>query len=176
MSSAATYHCTNPQRIRIDNRQADNRQRESNPDRKAAVKAWCIGKLCTCGCGKPANCAHHPTDDLYGDEWGNLDECEPYTGRCHHMKHKGYDRCPECGGWMKRGSEKCAKCRGWRARNLKKGVVRHPCEDNEGRQVCRTRLVCPYSPQKAENCDYFKKRKPAPVGCGQAIAKKGARA
>lgn len=155
---------TNPQRLRADLRQANNRQREQAPERKAAVERWCIGKLCSCGCGQPANCAHHPTDDLYGDQWADLSECEPYNSGCHHMRHKGYDRCPECGGWMKRGSEKCAKCRGWRARNTKRGIVRHPCSHNIGRQRCQRDgrvLVCPYSPRTAQQrCDpdHFKIR------------------
>lgn len=110
MTPATIHSVTNPGAIRAQNRQTRNRKREVSPERKAAVKAWCVGKLCSCGCGKPANCAHHPSDDLYQDEWANLDECEPYNSRCHHLHHKGLERCPSCGGWMKAGAETCFNC------------------------------------------------------------------
>lgn len=155
----STHHCTCQPRIQIENRQAKNRKREQDPARKAAVKAWCKDKLCSCGCGQPANCAHHPSDNLYDDEWANLDECEPWYSRCHHLHHKGLARCPSCGGWMRAGNEKCAKCQGHRVHNTKMGYVRHPCGKNFGRQRCTERIVCRRSPAKAEGCDYFIPRK-----------------
>lgn len=154
----STITVTNPQEIRKDNRQAHNREREQNPARKEAVRIWCTGKLCTCGCGQPANCAHHPTDDLYQDEWADLSQCEPYQSWCHMMHHRGFERCPECRGWMRKGREKCAKCSGWRKRNQPSGRIRHPCRKNVGRQKCTELIVCSYSPKKASACDHFGER------------------
>ena len=154
--SSITVTC--PQRISINNRQANNRAREADPARKAAVEAWCVGKLCTCGCGQPANCAHHPTDDLYQDEWADLSQCEPWQSFCHHMHHRGFERCPECKGWMRKGREKCAKCSGWRKRNQLSGRIWHPCRKNLGRQKCTELIVCSYSPKKARVCDHFGER------------------
>ena len=155
MSSIAV---TCPQRISINNRQAHNRERELQI--RAAVIEWCKGKLCTCGCGEPANCAHHISDDLYKDEtaYRDLNNCDPYTGGCHKMHHRGFERCPECRGWMRKGREKCAKCSGWRKRNQSSGRIRHPCRKNVGRQKCTERVVCIYSPKKARACDYFGER------------------
>jgi hypothetical protein len=150
---------TCPQEIRKDNRQAHNREREQTPERKAAVKVWCIGKTCTCGCGRPANCAHHPTDDLYQDEWANLDECDPWQSFCHHMHHKGFVRCPKCGGWMRPGKEACSKCRG---STIRKPSIKHPCDRRKPDQKCARKpgMVCEYSAAKAKtNCSYFKERK-----------------
>lgn len=152
----STITVTNPQEIRKDNRQAHNREREANPERKAAVKAWCEGKTCTCGCGQPANCAHHPTDDLYEDEWANLDECEPWQSFCHHMHHRGFVRCPECSGWMRPGKEMCSKCRGV-TKATRRRHCRHPCPKNRGSQKCAFSWspVCSYSPQRALECSWY---------------------
>jgi len=164
MSAAKPHHCISQPNIRIQNRQTKNRKRERDPARIAAVKEWCVGKLCTCGCGQPANCAHHPSDDLYEDEWADLSQCEPWQSLCHHKHHKGFVRCPECGGWMKPGREKCSKCEGWVAKRIRQGKSRHPCDHNRGSQRCWRNgqlLVCPYSPRTAEaRCDpeHFQKR------------------
>ena len=118
---------TNPQRIRADNRQAHNREREATPERREEVRLWCIGKQCSCGCRQDANCAHHPGDDLYADEiWANLDECEPYQSFCHTLHHKGYVRCLGCGGWMRKGREECSKCSGWKKNQNKTRKVVNP--------------------------------------------------
>lgn len=154
---------TCPQRIQIENRQARNRKREKSPAVKAKIAAWVIGKLCSCGCKRPANMAHHPKGELYetDEAYLNLNECEPYYSSCHHNMHKGLVRCPTCTGWMRPGNDKCFKCQGWRRQNCKKGLLRHPCDHNTGQQQCRRDgqlLVCGRSPKKAEGCDYFKKR------------------
>ena len=159
MTPATIHSCTCQPRIQIENRQARNRKRERNPARRAQVKAWCAGKLCSCGCGQSANTPHHPSDSLYEDEWANLDECEPWKAWCHHLHHKGLERCPVCHGWMKRGREKCWKCEPHRVHNLRTGHTRHPCGKNEGQQRCKDGRVCARSPAKAEGCDYFTPRK-----------------
>lgn len=161
MIAASPYHCTSQPNIRIANRQAKNRKREQTPERKAAVKAWCVGKTCTCGCGQPANCAHHPSDDLYEDEWADLSQCEPWNSRCHHLHHKGFVRCPECGGWMRAGREKCAKCAGWTGK--KEHFNRHSCDRHGAGQICsRSSYRCPYARTKAEKmCDIFEAKKKA---------------
>lgn len=99
-----------PENRRINNRQFRNRKRERNPERRKAVKIWCIGKNCSCGCGRSANTPHHPSDDLYKDEWADLSECEPYYHTCHHMHHKGFARCPVCGKWIPKDGE-CWSCK-----------------------------------------------------------------
>lgn len=144
-----------PAEIARVNRQARNRLRERNPAVRALVKAWCIGKICSCGCGRPATTAHHPTDDLYESDirYLNLSQCEPYYHHCHYMRHRGFERCPACNGWMRQGSEKCAKCRGWRHKNKRKIV--HPCAKNLGQQRCAQKGVCCYSPRKAGECRAF---------------------
>lgn len=152
----STISVTCPQEIRKDNRQARNREREANPERKAAVKAWCEGKTCTCGCGQPANCAHHPTNDLYEDEWANLSECEPWQSFCHHMHHNGFVRCAECGGWMRPGKEMCSKCRGV-TKATRRRHNRHPCPKNRGSQKCAFvwAPVCSYSATRALECSWY---------------------
>lgn len=111
-----SFFVTCPQAIRTANRKARNRKREKKPEVRALVKAWCIGKVCSCGCGRPANTAHHPRGELYESDlrYLNLNECEPYYHTCHHLHHRGLVRCPSCGGWMRQGNEKCAKCQGCR--------------------------------------------------------------
>ena len=159
MSSGAV---TCPQRIRADNRQEANRAREQTAERRKAVFEWTRGKLCSCGCGKAANCAHHPTDDLYGDQWADLSQCEPYNPNCHRMKHRGYERCPECGGWMARGSEKCSRCRGYSG--LARQKSRHPCGRHRGQQRCQRDgrvFICSRSPKTAEGCDHLLEREAA---------------
>jgi hypothetical protein len=149
-----------PQEIATIYRRATNRRRER--EIRAEVIEWCVGKVCSCGCGRPANMAHHPTDDMYVTElrYHNLNQCEPYYHRCHYMMHKRFVRCPGCGGWMKEGSEKCSKCRGWRPRN--KRNTRHPCGANTGSQRCSLNGVCHYAPKKAPDCRKFIARvKPA---------------
>ncbi len=156
MIAATPYHCTSQPNIRIKNRQKKNRKREADPARKAAVKGWCKGQLCTCGCGQPANCAHHPNDTLYGDEWADLSQCEPWQSFCHHMHHKGFVRCPECGGWMRHGHEMCSKCRKV-SRATRRRHNRHPCPKNLGNQRCAFSWspVCSFSPQRATECDWY---------------------
>jgi hypothetical protein len=154
-----SFFVTCPQAISTANRKARNRKREKKPAVRALVKAWCIGKVCSCGCGRPANTAHHP-GELYESDlrYLNLNECEPYYHTCHHLHHRGYIRCPSCGGWMRQGNEKCAKCQGWRRyKDLHRssGHTRHPCNKNLGQQKCRDGRVCGRSPVKAEGCDWF---------------------
>lgn len=168
ISPITTTSC--PQAIAAANRKTRNRKREQDPAVRALVKAWCVGKVCSCGCGRPANMAHHPTDDLYASDirYLNLDECEPFFHTCHHNMHHGLIRCPGCGGWMRQGSEKCAKCRGTvRTQKDRNGRIykstykrRHPCLKNLGQQRCREKIVCPYSPRKApDGCRAFVARK-----------------
>jgi hypothetical protein len=149
MTETLSIPTTCPQDIARMGRQARNRKRERDPKVRALVKAWCKEKLCSCGCGKKADTAHHPTDDLYASNYQylKLDECEPYYHHCHFVRHRGFERCPECHGWMKAGSEKCAKCRGWRYKNRKH--LKHPCFKNVGQQRCTQKIVCPFSPRKA---------------------------
>ena len=163
MSETITRHSvTCPRDIRRINRQAKNRKREK--ENRAAVIAWCEGKKCSCGCGSYADMAHHTSDNLYKDEiaYRDLDNCDPYYHSCHTMHHRGYERCPKCGGWMKRGSEMCYACRkityGERiVTNQRK--VRHPCLKNIGKQRCSEKNLCPHPPAKARSCAYFKERK-----------------
>jgi hypothetical protein len=152
----AAIQTTCPQEIAAIYRKATNRRRERQI--RAEVVEWCKGKVCSCGCGRLANLAHHPADDLYilDPIYKDLDNCEPYFHRCHYMMHKEFVRCPGCGGWMKKGSEKCSKCRGWRPRN--KRHTRHPCAANTGSQRCSLNGVCHYSPQKSKNCRKFIER------------------
>ena len=147
---------TCPQEIAAINRKAKNRYRERKI--RAEVIEWCKGKVCSCGCGRPANMAHHPTDDIYRSDllYHNLDQCEPYYHRCHYNMHHGNVRCPSCGGWMKAGAEKCAKCRGWRHKNKRK--TRHPCAANTGNQRCSLNGICAWSPKKAIGCRKFIER------------------
>lgn len=149
---------TCPQAIAAINHKARNREREKDPAVKALVRAWCKGKVCSCGCGKPANTAHHPEGKLYETDliYLDLNNCEPFWYWCHRMMHAGFVRCPECGGWMRRGREKCSKCFGWK-RNRKK-PRKHPCLKNSGPQQCRQKCVCPYPPKKAEGCDHYTAR------------------
>jgi len=141
---------TNPHQIAIDNRQTNNRQREK--ENRAAVIRWCIGKVCTCGCGKPANVAHHVSDELYKDETAYLDlaNCDPYRAWCHRMHHKGFVRCPVCHGWMREGRDKCAKCSGWKKHKFIKS--HHPCKSHLKSGRCSKSRIgsqCLYSPNKA---------------------------
>ena len=167
MIAVNPHHCISQPNIRINNRQYDNRKRERTPARRAEVKAWCSGKLCTCGCGRPANTPHHPHDGLYQDEyWADLRECEPWYHQCHHNYHHGLVRCPECGGWMKQGREKCAKCSGWTRTAKKPRHAWHSCGWNRGNQQCsnsaRRDRICPYNSRDAPNrcdADHFAARK-----------------
>jgi len=155
MTLSLSIPTTCPAEIARIGRQARNRKRERDPKVRAAVQAWCKGKVCSCGCGKPSNTAHHPTDDLYTTDirYLNLSEWEPYYHHCHFMLHRGFERCPVCKGWMKAGSEKCSKCRGWRRRNLR--LIRHPCLKNVGQQQCTQKIVCSFSPRKSAGCGAF---------------------
>lgn len=150
---------TCPQAIRIGNRQAQNRKRERDPAQRAAVKAWCEGKTCSCGCGRPANTAHHVADTLYADDvaYKDLANCDPYYHTCHRNHHKGLERCPVCKGWMRRGSESCYRCRG--VFRLRPRPDRFPCSWHRRGQRCLSPLrysrVCDRSPVKADGCDYF---------------------
>ena len=150
---------TCPAEIARIGRQARNRTRERDPARRKAVRAWCVGKECSCGCGKPANTPHHPSGDLYKDKWADLSECEPYYHICHHLLHKGYLRCPSCKGWMRPGYEKCWKCRGRPGGKHRIRRHRHPCLKNLGQQRCSEKGVCPHSPRKAAGrCERFAAR------------------
>ena len=153
---------TCPQQIRTQNRKANNRKREQDPERRAIVKAWCIGKLCSCGCGKQANTAHHVSDDLYADEgeYKDLANCEPYYHTCHNNYHKGLERCPTCKGWMARGADRCSKCRGvvWKSSRPR----RFPCGWHRASQRClspiRYSKVCDRSAGTCFGCDHFIER------------------
>ena len=152
---------TNPQRIRIDIRQTKNRAREATPARKAEVAAWCVGKKCSCGCGRDATTPHHPSDTLYADEiWADLRESEPWYYKCHSMYHRGFERCPRCGGWMHHGKEYCYKHDSWK-RCKPRG--RHPCRFHSGPQKCRKKIACPYPPRKAEECNMFEQKEMKPI-------------
>lgn len=163
----ATYRCQSPDNIRIQNRQAKNRKRERDPKRRAEVKKWCEGKLCTCGCGQPANTPHHPGDNCYADEiWADLRECEPWRHTCHRRYHKGWVRCPQCGGWMKPGFEVCYKCSGGGKTHTRKKIpfrIDHPCQDHRRTGRCGTDNgfgQCQYSAKDAEGrCEEFRARK-----------------
>ena len=150
---------TCPQEIARIGRQARNRKREKDPALVALKKEWCVGKVCSCGCGRAANTPHHPRGALYENDlvYADPENWEPYYHTCHHNMHKGLVRCPSCGGWMRSGNEKCAKCRGWRYKNRK--LIRHPCDKNLGQQRCRDGRICARSPRKAEGCDWFVARK-----------------
>lgn len=149
---------TCPQAIRALNRKTRNRKRER--ENRAAVIAWCQGKVCSCGCGRPANTAHHVADTLYADDeaYKDLDNCEPYYHTCHRMHHKGLERCPLCGGWMLRRSESCYRCRGV-ARTRSSRPHRFPCLWHRRGQRCLSPLrysgICDRSPKTAEGCDHF---------------------
>jgi hypothetical protein len=159
--TAITVTC--PQAIRAKNRQANNRKRERDPERRAIVKAWCMGKLCSCGCGMPANTAHHISDDLYADDeaYRDLANCEPYYHLCHRAHHRGYERCPICRGWMRKGSESCYKCRGvvWRSPR-RAGLF--PCSWRKNDQRCLSPIrfsgVCDRSRMNCTGCDHFMAR------------------
>lgn len=152
---------TCPEAIRAQNRKANNRKRERDPERRAIVKAWCVGKTCTCGCGKPANTPHHVSDDLYKDEgaWKDLANCEPYYHICHGLHHKGFERCPVCKGWMRRGSESCYRCRGASYWISPRKKDQFPCNWHRKGQRCLSPIrysgICDRSPVTAGGCDYF---------------------
>ena len=137
--TASVHHCTCPQRIRADIRQTKNRKRERTPARRAEVQKWCEGKTCTCGCGKPANTPHHPNDGRYDDEyWADLRECEPWYHICHRNHHKGWIRCPECGGWMRPGFDRCYLCSNHgKTKTRKPKVPAHPCRSHLMTGRCR---------------------------------------
>lgn len=182
------FSVISPQNIAKDNRQYNNRKRERNPARRKEVKEWCRGKKCECSptCNRLANTPHHPSDDLYKDEWANLSECIPYNNRCHHNHHKGYVRCPSCGGWMKKGSEMCYTCykkehpdlveqseirkvkrrrfvRGLRKR--KPAYLRFPCRFRKRDQRCSLGdNACGYSLKNVMKCrNYLSRIKPQPI-------------
>ena len=114
MIAVTIHHCISQPNIRIQNRQAKNRKREVDPALVAIKKQWCIGKVCDCGCGRPANTPHHPKGELYENDPAYADPAnwEPYYHTCHHNLHKGLVRCPTCTGWMQPGNEKCYRCQG----------------------------------------------------------------
>jgi len=106
------WRVTCPQRIRADTRQDRNRERELNPEQREKRRLWCVGKVCSCGCGRDANTAHHPRGELYETDalYFNLDNCEPYYHICHQKKHEGYVPCEICGTLVKPGYTVCWNC------------------------------------------------------------------
>jgi len=110
---ATRYSVTCPQAIRADLRKKQNIRRLLKPKQKKERKVWCIGKVCVCGCGRPANTPHHPSGDLYetDEKYFNLDGCVPYYHICHNRMHKGYVPCEKCGTLIKPCYTVCFNCR-----------------------------------------------------------------
>ena len=160
---------TCPQEIARVQRQARNRKRERDPELMAMKKKWCEGKVCDCGCGRPADTPHHPFGALYENDSAYADPTnwEPYYHTCHHCMHHGFERCPGCGGWMRPGHEKCAICRGTVTIKQKRngGKYRctrkdhHPCRFHQIAQRCTVRHICCYSPKRCRECERFQERK-----------------
>lgn len=156
--SLSPLDCTSPPNIRIANRQEINRKRERDPALIKIKKAWCKGKKCSCGCGRDANTAHHPRGELYESDpvYYDSSQWEPYYSGCHQNLHRGYVKCPSCGGWMKPGKEMCWKCRG---KPSGKHRLRYPCKFRLQLQRCSKRIICPYGYKSAEQqCEIFEKR------------------
>ena len=161
ITSLSPLACTSPDNIRIANRHSRNRRRERDPALVKTKKAWCKGKVCACGCNRPANTAHHPRGELYESDPAYYDptQWEPYYHNCHRMMHKGFEKCPKCGRWMKPGFEMCWTCRGKPYYGTYRKPSRHPCAKRLRLQVCSDKRICPYSWQKAERqCEHFVKR------------------
>jgi hypothetical protein len=149
--------CTSQANIAIENHRASQEQICGDPHHQADVDAWVKGKVCSCGCGRPATTPHHPDLNVYGtEEYHDLSLCEPYYWHCHKMLHKGFVRCPECSGWMRPGHEMCSKCRGV-TKATRRRHNRHPCPKNRGSQKCAFAWapVCSYSPKRALECNWY---------------------
>jgi len=86
-----------PEEIRARNRKKKNRESTWASKRwKAAVKAWIPGRICL-WCGRPAQVAHHPTDEDYGkDGYFDLSQCWSMCNTCHWMGRRGFEICPKC--------------------------------------------------------------------------------
>jgi len=158
-----------PQEIRIANHKAQTAEWWADPEYQAIAAKRIEGEVCAY-CGRPATMVHHDEDWHYftKETYYDPQNMTPCCGTCHRMYRKGLVICPACRKhYILRSSEKCRWCRGLMEISQKTGRMyprsttykrKHPCGKNLGQQKCTQKIVCSYSPRKAEGCGAFVRR------------------
>lgn len=189
MTASAAHQCTCPDAIRADNHRCKTEKWWNTPEYRARSDAFLKAHPKCEYCGKKSNVVHHDNRDSYKSKEEYYDLERNGTAactRCHEAYRLGMRICPICKKHYfakDNGHSRCRFCRGMKYPGPKKGGrkprLNHPCGNRIGQQRCQRdgrMFVCGYSSKNARDCDHFTERKPAPVGCGDAVAKKGVRA
>jgi hypothetical protein len=159
---------TCPQSIRAANRKAEHRLWWDDPLYQAIVAKRIEGETCVYCKTRPATTAHHNYGWCYTkEEYYKPENMQPICESCHKQYRRGLEVCPVCLSlgeyhFMIRGSEKCSRHRNTPGAFIRTGIVRrrsvHPCRFNDKSQHCMIKVVCPYTPKKADECPKFKER------------------
>ena len=160
--------CTCQPAIRVKSRQHALELIWQSDEWKERVKAFLKYHPFCHYCGRPATVPHHVTDETYGKP-AYLDlerHCIPLCGKCHFHYRRGYVICPVCLAngeyhYMMAGRDKCSRHQAFRPKG--KYILRHPCANNYGNQICRRaggQTICARSPRNAAGCDWFTERAP----------------
>jgi len=160
---------TCPAEIAQIGRQALHEEWWADPEYIHLTTLWLVGRTCEY-CGRPTTLVHHDSEWMYRTKEAYYDPANwtACCGTCHRMYRKGLVICPVCKKhYILRSSEKCRWCRGLMEISQKTGRMyprsttykrKHPCGKNLGQQKCTQKIVCSYSPRKAEGCGAFVRR------------------
>jgi hypothetical protein len=170
LEGAATVPITSgacPQERSIVNHKAGNIGRWNDAEYQAIEAAFLRDNPVCHYCPRPAIVAHHDEDWMYAtkEAYYNPDNMTPACGPCHHNYRRGLVICSVClekgeYHYMLRGRDKCSRHDNRPQIVRGRKMRRHPCTRNTGPQRCIVKVVCPYSPKKAEaECRDFKERK-----------------